>query len=323
MNNHSSSVNGFYNFLTTTLDDLNRSFDHHHDHNQNPNFISTHFLQSVLSSLRSFHSQLTLLVQRLHLPVGDKWLDEYMDESSRLWDSCHVIKTAFSSMENFYMSGLNLTLIHPTHNHQLCRQIIRLINGCEREVWRFEEENRNLTETRIHPLLFTFEITTGSKLNGFNGFRGVLYAMRKVSSLLLMIMFNGFLVYNYLNGNNDEETTFFENCNEGVFGLEGLMGSVGRLYKRVVQKRGIGLFEIRNVREAMGELKEELGRVTMGEDVDLLELEEKMERVKCCFGLLKCGVENIVMEIDDFFDEIVHGRKMLLDICTHHIHNHT
>ncbi|KAI3715697.1 hypothetical protein L6452_22683 [Arctium lappa] len=306
----STSVNGFYNFLTQGLDDLYGSI-HSHD------LMSIQFLQNVLSSLQSFHSQLTLVVQKLHLPLGEKWLDEYMDETARLWEVCHVLKAGVSNMENYYTAGVNISTPAQNH-HQLSRQVLRAINGSQRERVGLEEENRRLIETRIQPLMIKFDknVSIESKFNGFNGFRGVLYALKNTNSLLLMILLSG-LVY------SSSETSFSSSSNtdgynEGDLGFgSGFMVSAARLHERMKASEngqtGILLYEFRMAGNSMDELK------TMVERMELMEfdLNEKVEKLKNCFGVLKCGAENVIVQLDDFFDEIVEGRKKLLDLCTH------
>ncbi|KAF4372793.1 hypothetical protein F8388_000960 [Cannabis sativa] len=173
-----NSVSGFYNLLAQELNNLNNQS---HNNINNNNLMSLNFLQ-----------------QKLHLPIDDKWLDEYMDESSRLWEACHLLKSGLSSIKTYVSTANNiLSALNNTPQHfnpTMSRQVIWAISICQRETVGLEEDNRVLMETRIQPLLSPCDLNDNvpmdSKFNGFGGFRGVLHAVRRVSSLLLLILLN-------------------------------------------------------------------------------------------------------------------------------------
>ncbi|KAJ8467343.1 hypothetical protein OPV22_029895 [Ensete ventricosum] len=315
------AVRSFLSFLSTGLDELDRCLTSNA-------FMSLHFLQRAVALLRSLNSQLVSLVQTLRLPPGERWLDEYMDESSRLWDVCHVIKLGISGMESYNSHGAHLVSSleewRRNPNPHLILQVTRAISVCQREAVRLEEENRVLVETKINPASLRFDderVLTDSRLNGFNGFRGVLYALRNASSLLLQILLWGSVYC------SPEQGVFHgPACSSSAYAV-----TVARLRQRLhgeVEglggRPGILMPEFRAAMASAEELREEMekgeteGREPEGTAGRGSGLREKVEGLKGWLGTLRSGTENLVGQLDDLFDEIVEGRKKLLEICSHH-----
>ncbi|GFP87128.1 hypothetical protein PHJA_000856500 [Phtheirospermum japonicum] len=289
------------------------------------NFMSFDFLAHVLSSLRSFHSKLIILAQKLKLRGGEKWLDEYMDETSRLWEACHVIKSGVSNMENYYSSGVHIASFLDDHrvlNAQHFRQVIRTINRCQREMIPLQQENRRIAQTKVQSLSLRIKenFIADLRYNKYNGFQGALYAMRNVSTLLLVILLSG-LVYFW------PETSFCqENDHEEVINSfigSGFVVSSANLHQRMVNaisylgvQPGVVLLELQSAKYALDELKIAIESTDI-EYENEIDIDIRVDNLRSCFEVLQCGAEGIIGQLDDFFDEIVEGRKKLFDMCSH------
>ncbi|KAK3120803.1 hypothetical protein QOZ80_8BG0641960 [Eleusine coracana subsp. coracana] len=310
------------------LDGLHRSLS-----SSSSSFLSAPFLQQAAALLRSLHSQLLHLVQRLHLPPGESWLDEYMDETSRLWDACQLVRAGAAAIDAYCASAARIPAAFASSSSSAAGDatrttLRRAINAPRRHAVALEQDNRALADARIDPatLLLDDRSPLEFKLNAFNGFRGVLYALRNASSFLLIILISGTLTClpTLAAAQSSPPSAAAAHHNRQLF----YVSAMARLRQRVAEEMnvlhhhisspssgtGIMMYEFRQARAAIDALKADFDKVIAHQEI----LAERVEIVNGWVGVLRSGAEALIAELDDFFDEIVEGRKMLSDLCSPH-----
>ncbi|XP_062207627.1 uncharacterized protein LOC133909280 [Phragmites australis] len=310
-------MNAFFTSLARGLDDLGRA----------GGLSSLPALLRAAALLRGLHSQLTLMVGQLHLPPGGRWLDEYMDETARLWDACLAVKLGLAAVERYCAAAscaaaaLDDWLLDPSPLST--RQVMRAISASRREAMAAEEENRALSDARIAPLSLQLDErlllrATDARLTGFNGFRGLLYALHNASSLLLLILATGSVSCSCAAAAG-------QCAAEGADAGGGFMASIAMLQQRMAEEAedasatpGIRMCEFRCARAAVEAVREEVERASAaGRKCEDGGIKDKVEELKAWLDVLRTGTENLVCQLDDFLDDIVEGRKELSDLCSH------
>ncbi|KAM0916389.1 hypothetical protein ACQ4PT_010206 [Festuca glaucescens] len=308
-------VNAFFTTLARGLDELSGG---------GAGLSSLPALLRAAALLRGLHSQLTLLVGQLHLPPGGRWLDEYMDETARLWDACLAVKLGLAAVERYCaaascaVAALDDWLQDPSPLST--RQVMRAISASRREAMAAEEENRALSESRIAPLSLQLDErrAADARLSGFNGFRGLLYALHNASSLLLLILAGRACAAGSPRSSAD-----------GAGG--GFMASIAKLQKRMAEEACDGaaagtirMDEFRSARAAAEAAREEVERAAAAAAAGGSKLidgdggvKDKAEELKAWVEVLRAGTDGLVCQLDDFLDDIVEGRKELSDLCSH------
>ncbi|KAL0348252.1 UNVERIFIED_CONTAM: hypothetical protein Sangu_1053000 [Sesamum angustifolium] len=298
-----STVHGFLNFLARDLDNLDHLFLSH-------NFIiSAAFLQHVLSSLRSFHSHLTLLVQNLSLPVGDKWLDEYMDESSRLWEASYLLKSGLSAIEKYSSSAANIpSLLHDHHvlNPQLSRQV---------SIYKHVAQGLS-------------ERSTGARGNDSTARGKQEHSRSKAADTVSEVEGDSL---SRIKVQQIQWVPRSPTCNEeckhiALTDSTQWPSTTGqrRAFTNRPTTKGARCLAPRHswyqprAKFAMDEVKMQMERVLDYDDEVSDAIDEKVGELRSCLAGLQCGVEEIVGQVDDLLDEIVEGRKKLLDMCSSH-----
>ncbi|GJM92405.1 hypothetical protein PR202_ga08879 [Eleusine coracana subsp. coracana] len=316
-------MNAFFTSLARGLDDLGRA----------GGLSSLPALLRAAALLRGLHSQLTLMVGQLHLPPGGRWLDEYMDETARLWDACLAVKLGVAAVERYCAaascaaSALEDWLHDPSPVST--RQVMRAISASRREAMAAEEENRALADTGGHADRAAVAAAGRAspaardgraRLTGFNGFRGLLYALHNASSLLLLILARGAVS---CGGGGGLPCAADGDAGSGGVGF---MASIATLQQRMAAEveegggfaPGIGMCEFRCARAALEAARDEVERAAAaGRKCEDGGVKDKVEELKAWLDVLRTGTEGLVCQLDDFLDDIVEGRKELSDLCSH------
>ena len=148
---------------------------------------------------------------------------------------------------------------------------------------------------------------TDARLTGFNGFRGLLYALHHASSLLLLILASGAVSRAAAAGGPCA-------AEAGADAAGGFTASIAMLQQRMAEEAEsdgpgaprIRMCEFRCARAAAAGRKSEGGIV-----------KDKVEELKAWLDVLRTGTDSLVCQLDDFLDDIVEGRKELSDLCSH------
>uniref|UniRef100_A0A0E0CLU9 Uncharacterized protein n=1 Tax=Oryza meridionalis TaxID=40149 RepID=A0A0E0CLU9_9ORYZ len=305
-----STVAAFYGTLARGLDELDRSLA---SSSAASEFVSAASLRAALALIRAAHAGLARLVGSLHLPGGAAWLDEYMDETSRLCDACRALRLGAASLEGYSESASRLaSALRSSH---LSFEVTRAMSACRRDAMAIREENRVLVETRAEALALRLAETVppDAKFTGFNGFRGVLCATRMLTSFLLTLLSWGVLHYW-----PDAGAAAGADC--GAYFGAAFASALARAQQRAAAAAaavspsvvdaggGAMMHEFRRARAAVEQARDAVDRAG---DVAAAAAEVALRA-----DALRSGCEDVVALIDDLFDEVAEGRKKLLDLCS-------
>uniref|UniRef100_A0A0D9VGZ6 Uncharacterized protein n=1 Tax=Leersia perrieri TaxID=77586 RepID=A0A0D9VGZ6_9ORYZ len=317
-----STAAAFYATLARGLDELDRSLASA----SAEQFVTVASLRAALALIRGAHAGMARLVASLHLPGGGAWLDEYMDETSRLCDALRSLRLGASSLEGFSDSASRLSSALRAGGAGAAAAVVRAAAACRREAVAIGEENRVLVEARHDALALRLGSELGSSPDvaaklaaGFNGFRGVLCATRMVASFLLTLLSWGVLHYR-----PDSAAGACAGATADCFGAA-FASALARAQQRaaalaaaraaaeVANGGGGGGAMMQEFRRARAAVEQAKDAVERGGDAAAA---AAAAEVTLRADALRSGCEDVIAMIDDLFDEVAEGRKKLLDLCS-------
>eukprot|EP01018_Ginkgo_biloba_P020069 Gb_41259 [translate_table: standard] len=321
---HTVSLNedlyAFYAALARGLDNLESSLS--------TNFISFQWLKEALDLLKYVHSAVILMVDKLNLSVslrGEGWLNEYMDETVKLLDVCNVLKAGLSGLKGYQMLvELALRKLNVTGNvTPMSFMAIHTLDTCKDEVESLEAKNKKilqskkLTDGRLN--FFLNEKHLESKFVKWNGVWGVMFAMKKVTSLISWLLISA-LVY---SGSLDVHLKFDCKSFQSQWSA-----SFAHLYDRFLVELGkncdgnrgsvLLLHELETLESIITDFRDkvqlsDVGNLgTLGGDCD--DIQQSIQLLKEKSTAFKESPETVNWLVNDLFNEIVQGRNKLLQV---------
>lgn len=317
-NHCNEDVASFYASLAREVDNLERAAA--------TDFMSFEFITSGIDVLRSAHSGVLFLIEKLRLPVsmnGEEWLNEYMDETVKILDVCNVLKSAVGGLEQYQIlveSAIRALDVPGNVRYQVHRGL-HTLNACRQEMLQIETEHRILIETKIE---------AGGKLNvnlgdkhvenkfvKWNGLWGVLFALKNTSSYICRLILCAAVFIGPIPTLNAELVSVKSLWSASLVGLhQSVMEEIGKT--KNVRKCPIMLSsEVERLEGALADLRTQLQPVMRGtgfRNDDGEKFKHTIKTLRRGSQMLQSGLESVDWHVNDLFDEIVEGRNKLLNL---------
>eukprot|EP00249_Psilotum_nudum_P006165 c19504_g1_i1 orf=314-1327(-) len=312
---NSNAVEVFYSKLSQGLDNLERLLS--------SDFITLEWLSYGVEFLKSTHSGLVLLIEKLQLPISrpcEGWVAEYMDETVKLLDVCNVLKVGVKGMEHYQMlvEAVAAALRRMGGVGRAVRGIDAL-DTCKEEVERLQTENKNLVESKIEAdgrLYFNLnDKHAESKFVIWNGLWGVMFAVKNVSSFVSWMLLWG-LVY---AGNSS--SLKFEMVSFGSPWCASFVRLQQRVHEAISKIQGANndpaafVHEFDSLQRLLRDIREQLRPINRHAFLDSAESSKAKQAVHQLGQRslnFKGGLDILDWLLNDLFDDIVEGRNKLL-----------
>lgn len=313
-------LQAFNGALARGLENLDRSMSE--------NFISFQWLKEALNLLKAMHAGVILLVEKLDLPVslkGEEWLNDYMDETLKLLDICNALKVGISGLEHYQMV-VELALIKLNGLEKavpLNSRVLNDLDACKEEAGRLNADkqkiivSKKLTDGRLKFCLN--EKNLQSKFVKWNGFWGVMFAVKNVTSLISWFLISGLVYPLPLDPNsNSDKVSFQSQWSTSFLNLYLRFNEELEKNRKGNGSSSLLLRELESLETITTDLRDRIQVISNGNHTstpeDLGEFQKSIQLFKKKSSAFKEDLETIDWLVRNLFNEIGRGRNKLLRV---------